>query len=74
MTMKKIIYPKSLKDIPSWRRRQISRDILWFTAYSPTERLGHIDREWAEIQDFIAKFGFQEYGARKRSQLAGRHS
>jgi hypothetical protein len=66
--MKKIIYPKSLGDIPLWRRRQITQDILWFSRFSPTERLEHIDREWAEIQDFVAKFGFRKHGTRKRNQ------
>jgi hypothetical protein len=74
MTTKRIIYPKTLKDIPAWRRRQIARDILWFSRFSPSERLEHIDREWAEIQDFVSTFGFQKHGARKRSQSAGRHS
>jgi hypothetical protein len=74
MRPKEIIYPKSLKDIPPSRRHQITRDILWFSRYSPTQRLEHIDREWAEIQDFIGKFGFQRHGTRKRSQLARRHS
>jgi hypothetical protein len=57
----KIIYPKALKDIPSWRRRQISRDILWFSRFPPADRLEHIDREWAEIQDCVAKFGFHKH-------------
>jgi hypothetical protein len=62
MTERKIIYPKSLKDIPSWRRREITRDILWFSRFSPADRLAHIDREWAEIQDYIARFGFHKHG------------
>jgi len=62
MTARKIIYPKSLKDIPSWRRREITQDILWFSRFSPADRLAHIDREWEEIQDFIAKFGFHKHG------------
>ena len=64
--MKKIVYPRSLKDIPLWRRRQITQDILWFSKYTPSERLDHIDREWKDIQDFIREFGFQRYGAGKR--------
>lgn len=62
MTRKKIIYPKSLNDIPSWRRREITRDIVWFSRFPPADRLEHIDREWAEIQDFIAKFGLYKHG------------
>jgi hypothetical protein len=62
MTERKIIYPKHLKDIPPWRRRQITQDILWFCRFSPADRLEHIDREWAEIQDFIAKFGLRRHG------------
>jgi hypothetical protein len=61
------VYPKSLKDIPPWRRRQITQDLLWFSKYSPCERLRYIDREWDEIQIFIKKFGLQKYGTRKRS-------
>ena len=67
MAGKRIVYPKSLKDIPLWRRRQITEDILWFSKYTPSERLDYIDREWVEVQDFIRDFGFQEYGTRKRS-------
>jgi len=67
MANKKIIYPKSLKDIPLWRRHQITQDLLWFSKYSPCERLRYIDREWDEIQTFIKKFGLQKYGTRKRS-------
>jgi hypothetical protein len=67
MPPKKIVYPKSLKDIPPWRRRQITQDLLWFSKYSPCERLRYIDREWDEIQIFIKKFGLQKYGTRKRS-------
>ena len=74
MTTKGMLYPKTLKDIPPWRRRQIARDMLWFSRFSPCERLEHIDREWAEIQDFIATFGFQKHGTRKRIQPAGRRS
>jgi len=67
MPPKKIVYPKSLKDIPPWRRRQITQDLLWFSKYSPCERLRYIDREWDEIQIFIKKFGLQKYETRKRS-------
>jgi hypothetical protein len=67
MPPKKIVYPKSLKDIPPWRRRQITQDLLWFSKYPPCERLRYIDREWDEIQIFIKKFGLQKYGTRKRS-------
>jgi len=67
MKKKEIVYPKSLKDIPPWRRRQIARDILWFSRFPPAERLEHIDREWEEIQEFVARFGFQKHGTRKRS-------
>jgi len=66
MLHKKIVYPKSLKDIPRWRRLQITQDLLWFSKYSPSERLRYIDREWEEIQIFIKKFGLQQYGTRKR--------
>jgi hypothetical protein len=66
MTKKRIVYPRSLKDIPLWRRRQISQDILWFTRYTPTERLDHIDREWEDIQDFIRRFGLRRHGTGKR--------
>jgi hypothetical protein len=57
MPHKKIVYPKSLRDIPLWRQRQLTQDLLWFSKYSPTERLNYIDREWEEIQTFINKFG-----------------
>jgi hypothetical protein len=67
MMSNKIIYPKSLKDIPVWRQRQLARDLLWFSKFSPCERLRYIDREWEEIQTFINKFGFKKHAARKRS-------
>jgi len=67
MPLKKIVYPKSLKDIPPWRRLQITQDLLWFSKYSPSQRLRYIDREWEEIQTFIKKFGLQQYETRKRS-------
>jgi hypothetical protein len=67
MEKKKIVYPCSLKEIPLWRRRQMTQDILWFTRYSPTERLEYVDREWEDIQEFIRRFGFQKHGTGKRS-------
>jgi hypothetical protein len=74
MATKEILYPKSWKDIPLWRRREITRDMAWFMKYSPVERLNYVDREWVEIQDFIQKYGLERHGAGKRSQTAGRHS
>jgi len=67
MANKKIIYPKSLKDIPVWRQRQLAQDLLWFSTFSPNERIRYIDREWEEIQQFIKKFGLKRHGTRKRS-------
>ncbi len=67
MLHKKIVYPKSLKDIPLWRRRQMTEDLLWFSKYSPCERLRYNDKEWEETQTFIKKFGLQKNGPRKRS-------
>jgi hypothetical protein len=64
---KKIVYPKSLKDIPVWRQRLLAQDLLWFSKFSPCERLRYIDREWEEIQIFINKFGLKKRGARKRN-------
>jgi hypothetical protein len=64
---KKIVYPKSLKDIPAWRQRQLAQDLLWFSKFSPCDRLRYIDREWEEIQLFISKFGLKKDGARKRN-------
>jgi hypothetical protein len=64
---KKIVYPKSLKDIPAWRQRQLAQDLLWFSKFSPCERLRYIDREWEEIQLFINKFGLKKDETRKRS-------
>ena len=72
--MKKIVYPKYLKDIPLWRRRQITQDILWFSKYTPTQRLDYVDREWEDIQDFITKFSIQGHGTRKRDQTIRRRS
>ncbi|MBM4351264.1 MAG: hypothetical protein FJ106_15400 [Deltaproteobacteria bacterium] len=63
----KIKYPKSIKDIPLWRRRQLEEDLLWFSRFSPAHRLECIDREWKEIQDFIEKFGLKRNETRKRS-------
>lgn len=62
MAERPIIYPKHLKDIPPWRRRQITKDILWFSCFPPADRLEHIDREWAEIQEFISNFGLHNHG------------
>lgn len=69
MASRKIIYPKSLKDIPSWRRREITQDLLWFSKYSPCERLRFIDQEWEEIQRFIKKFGLKKYGTSSTSSI-----
>jgi hypothetical protein len=66
MMRKRIVYPKSLKDIPVWRQRQLAQDLLWFSKFSPCERLRYIDQEWEEIQQFINKFGLKEYGTGKR--------
>jgi hypothetical protein len=68
MTGKKaIIYPRSLKDIPLWRRRQLAEDLLWFSKYSPVERLEYVDREWEQTQRFIETFGFRKHGTRERN-------
>jgi len=67
MAHKKIVYPKSLKDIPLWRQRQLEEDLLWFSKFSPVERLRYTDREWKEIQTFINKFGLMRHGTGKRS-------
>jgi hypothetical protein len=67
MTPRKIVYPKSLKDIPQWRQSQLTQDLLWFSRFSPVERLTYIDREWEEIQTFINRFGLIRHGTRKRS-------
>ena len=67
MTNKKIVYPKALKEIPRWRSQQLGEDLLWFSKFSPSERLRYADREWTEIQRFIEHFGFKKHGARKRS-------
>jgi hypothetical protein len=61
MGVRKIIYPKSLKDIPLWRQRQLEEDLLWFSKFSPAERLRYIDLEWEEIQNFIDKFGVKRH-------------
>jgi hypothetical protein len=67
MAGKQIVYPKTLKDIPSWRSRQLAEDLLWFSKFSPSERLRYVDREWTEIQGFIEKFGIRKHGTRKRN-------
>jgi hypothetical protein len=67
MAPKKIVYPKSLKDIPSWRRREIDQDLLWFSKYPLSERLRFVDDEWEEIQTFINKFGLRKHETRKGS-------
>jgi hypothetical protein len=66
MARKKIVYPKSLKDIPVWRQRQLAQDLLWFSRFSPVQRLEYIDQEWEEIQLFINKFGLEKHGTRKK--------
>lgn len=60
MPLKKIVYPKSLKEIPLWRRRELEEEILWFSKFSPAERLRFIDREWEETQEFIKRFRFKK--------------
>jgi hypothetical protein len=67
MASKKIVYPRTIKDIPLWRRRQLKEDLLWFLRFSPAERLECIDREWEEIQEFIKMFGIKKHETRKRS-------
>jgi hypothetical protein len=67
MTSKKIVYPKSLKEIPLWRQRQLEENLSWFSKFSPTERLRYIEREWDEIQTFINKFGLKKHETGKRS-------
>jgi len=67
MASKKIVYPRTIKDIPLWQRRQLKKDLLWFLRFSPVERLECIDREWEEIQDFIKKFGAKNYETGKRN-------
>ncbi len=67
MARKKIVYPKSLKDIPVWRQRQLAQDLLWFSKFSPVQRLEYIDREWEEIQLFINKFGLEKHGTGKKN-------
>ncbi len=67
MASKKIVYPKTLKDIPLWRQRQLEENLLWFSRFSPAQRLECIDREWKEIQDFIKRFGLKKYETGKRS-------
>jgi len=67
MARKKIVYPKSLKDIPVWRQRQLTQDLLWFSKFSPVQRLEYIDREWEEIQLFINKFGLEKHETRKKN-------
>ena len=62
----KIVYPKSLNEIPRWRQRQLAQDLLWFSKFSPCERLRHIDREWEEVETFINKFGLKKHETRKR--------
>jgi hypothetical protein len=66
MAPRRITYPKSLREIPAWRRRQITQDLIWFSRFSPAQRLQHIEREWDEIQAFISKFGFKGHEGRKR--------
>lgn len=63
----KFKYPKSLKDIPLWRQRQLEEDLLWFSRFSPAQRLECIDREWEEIQEFIKKFGSKKHETGKRN-------
>jgi hypothetical protein len=67
MALKKIVYPKSLKDIPLWRRNELEENLLWFLRFSPTERLKYIEREWEETQEFIKRFGFKKYEKRERN-------
>jgi hypothetical protein len=71
MAVRKIVYPKSLKDIPLWRQRQLAQDIRWFSRFSPVERLRYIDREWEEIQNFIDKFAVKRHGSGIDEQCKG---
>ena len=67
MNAKKIVYPKSLKDIPLWRLHQLTQDLIWFSQFSHVDRLRYIDREWEETQTLIKKFGLKTRGPKKRS-------
>lgn len=67
MEPQKLKYPKTLKDIPSWRQRQIEADLRWFLAFSPGQRLRWVDREWREIRDFIERFGLKRDETGERS-------
>jgi hypothetical protein len=69
MATQKIVYPKTLRDIPPWRSRQLAKDLLWFSRFSPCERLRYVDREWNDIQAFIERFGFRRHEDRKRNRI-----
>jgi hypothetical protein len=56
MPERKIRYPKSLRDIPRWRQKELAENLLWFFRYTPSERLAYIDREWEETRKFIEKY------------------
>lgn len=66
MADEKIPYPKSLRDIPRWRQREIEEDLRWFLRFSPSKRLEYIDREWDEARRFIDRFGFKRRWKRRK--------
>lgn len=53
----KIRYPKTLEDIPVDRQKELEESLSHFLKFSPCKRLSYIEREWAEWQEYIQRFG-----------------
>jgi hypothetical protein len=53
----KIVYPKSVKDIPGERSKELEEELTHFLKFSPCERLRFVEKEWLELQDYINRFG-----------------
>jgi hypothetical protein len=55
----RIVYPKSVQDIPAERVKEMEKDLSHFLSFSPCERLSYLDKEWTELQDYISRFGVE---------------
>lgn len=53
----KICYPKSIEDITPERSKELEDELNHFLKFSPCQRLNHVEREWAALQDYIKRFG-----------------
>ena len=55
----KIRYPDTVKDILPERSEELEKEIAHFLRFSPCERLRYVEREWADLHDYIERFGIK---------------